>query len=87
MVEWFTTTLEPLVVNSSELPDQELEEEEIGVDVGNILWGIAGVVLCCCVFKLCHWMCKRKFLFGFNYSKIQEKLKRKKTRSCSFNLL
>ena len=54
-MEWYST-LEPFVYNVTELPEQEIEEEEIGVDIVSILWGIGGVVFCCGVFKLCHWL-------------------------------
>ena len=62
-MEWYST-VEPFFTNSTELPEQELEEEELGVDITSILWGIGGVVLVSCVFKLCHFMWKRKFHLG-----------------------
>ena len=62
-VEWYNT-MEPFFVNATELREQELEQEEIGVDVGVILWGIGGVVLVSCVFKLSHFMWKRELQLG-----------------------
>ena len=58
-VNWYNT-MEPF--NATELPVQEVEQEEIGLDVGGILWGIGGVVVVSCLFKLIYCVWKREFL-------------------------
>jgi len=63
-VDWYMETVEPFF-NATELPVQELEQEEMGVDVSEILWGIGGVVVVSCLFKLIHFVWKREFLQFF----------------------